>query len=185
MTTIEATARRAARRAYEIGRARLGMLRGLLVTGAVTVLAVACAGTSALAWMPLTWLVWASVEWRGGALRAGAVRGLAAGAVTLVLPVTWLRVCCAGMERGAACSAPQACAILGALIGCGLAASLPEVSTTPKRVEAALGAVAGVLAVSGVRCASLLRGEALGLVVGLAAGLAAGAWIAQRRAATI
>jgi hypothetical protein len=136
--------------------------------------------------MPLTWLAWGILEWRGGGLRAGGIRGLVAGAVTLILPATWLRACCAGMEHGAACRAPETCAMIGALIGIAVAVAMPQGVSARKRAEGALGAIVGALAVSAVRCTSLLSGEAIGLALGLTSGLvavsAASAWLAQRRA---
>jgi hypothetical protein len=186
MTTSEARAWRAARRAYEMGRVRAGLVRGLVVACLAAALAVACCGPRALAWMPLTWLAWAALEWRGGALRVGGVRGLVAGAVTLILPATWLRACCEGMEHDAACRAPETCAMIGALIGIGVAMTMPRVASAKGRAEGALGATVGALAVSAVRCTSLLGGEAFGLLLGLTGGLvaasAASAWLAQPRA---
>jgi hypothetical protein len=186
MKTSESKTWHAARRAYEMGRMRSGLTRGFVVASLVAGLALACCGPRAFAWVPLTWLAWGVVEWRGGTLRAGGLRGLVAGAATLLLPATWLRVCCEGMERGAACRAPEACGILGGLIGVAVAIALPRTASASKGVEAAFGAVIGVLAVSAVRCTLLLRGEALGLAFGLAAGLAAMSatrtWAEQRRA---
>jgi uncharacterized membrane protein YdjX (TVP38/TMEM64 family) len=89
------------------------------------------------------------------------------------------------MEHGAACRAPETCAIIGAMIGIAVAATMPPVLSGRARAEGALGAAVGALAVSAARCTSLLGGEAIGLALGLTGGLVAAsvasAWLAQRR----
>jgi len=134
--------------------------------------------------MPLGWLLWLAVEWRGGALRIGGLRGLVAGAVTLVLPATWLHACCAAMAAGGVCAAPELCAAIGGAIGIGAAIAVPPMPSAAKYVEAAGGVAIGTLAVSAARCSSLLRGEVLGLGVGLGLGLVAMSlarvWMARR-----
>jgi hypothetical protein len=187
MMTDDRTAWLAARRAYELGRVRVGLGRASLVTCAVAVLTVACCGRSAVGWMPVVWLVWLAVEWRGCALRVGGLRGLVAGAVTLVLPTTWLRTCCAAMASGGHCAAPELCAVVGGAIGIAAAIALPAASSARRSIEAACGVALGTCAVSAARCTVLLKGEAIGLALGLGLGLTAASlargWLARTETA--
>lgn len=184
MTPHEQSAWSAARRAYELGRARAGAVRGAVVAAGVAVLTIAVSGVHAAPWLPLTWALWLLVDWRGGSLRAGALRGLVAGAVTVVMPATWLHACCATMTSGGECSASGVCVAIGALIAGLAVVALPRATSTRTAVQGVLGVAAGMVAVSAGRCTSLLGGEALGLAAGVAMGLvaasAARAWLANR-----
>jgi hypothetical protein len=108
------------------------------------------------------------------------------GAVTLLLPLSILRPCCARepVDGAPCCTMPEACWLTGALLGLSLAIALPRGSRRD-RFEAALGATLGIASAAALRCASLFAGEALGLAAGLVAGvIAAGlarAWIDRLR----
>jgi hypothetical protein len=184
------TAARAARAAYEIGRLRVGAARALAIALGATALAAVSVGTSALAWVALPWLAWTAIEWRGGDLRIGGTRGLFAGMVTLVLPMTWLRPCCAPgmtMGEGACCAQPWMCVAAGAVVGLLAGISLPPSMTSLRaRLEATAGIGLALASVAALRCTALLLGEAAGLLVGVTAGVVAaslaGAVVARVRA---
>ena len=169
MNTSLDSSRQAVRRAYELGRLRSAALRAVLVAAACTALGWTSLGLSAGAWAVMPWAAWTVLEWRGGALRSGGVRGMLAGAAMVVLPMTWLRPCCApGMMLGdgACCTQPSVCLAAGSLVGLLAAASLPRAALVRWR-EAALGMGLGVASVAAARCAALLAGEAAGLLAGM------------------
>ena len=183
MTTDLRIIERAVRRAYEIGRWRRGLFRGLVVAAAMTALATITVGRSALVWALVPWLAWALIEWRGGALRTGGIRGLVAGAVILVLPVTWLRPCCSpgmALGEGACCSDPSMCIAAGGLIGLLAIMAIPTAryAASPRRsLEAIIGVTLGIASAAGIRCTALVAGEAAGLACGALLGLAVAAGV--------
>jgi hypothetical protein len=169
------SARRAARRAYELGRLRMSTARAAGVAAASAAVALVAVGPRALVWLPVTMVAWVVIEWRGTWLQRGARRGLVAGLVTLALPISILRPCCrvdVDMSSGTCCTMPGACVAAGALLGLSLALLVPRVPSE-HRATAALGMVLGVGSVAALRCGPLLLGEASGLIGGLAAGVIA------------
>lgn len=165
--------RRAAKRAYELGRLRTATLRAVAVAVLVAGAAAIAVGARALVWLPVTWLGWVLVEWRGAGLLRGARRGLLAGVAALFLPLSILRPCCAaGSVDCCSGSMPPMCAAVGGLLGLSLALLIP---TAPgaRRVEAAMGVAVGAASVAALRCGPLLIGEAAGLLGGLIAGVLA------------
>lgn len=165
---------RALRRAYEWGRLRSSVLRALVPTVAIAVIAGAITGVHALAWLPVTLTAWVVAYWRGGAVLRGSFFGLVAGAITYALPMTILRPCCSPakmMMAGAdCCTMPGACLGAGAAIGFALAVFVPAGAG---RWRTAGGMAIGISSVAILRCSTLFLGEATGLLGGLLAGLAA------------
>jgi hypothetical protein len=162
-----------ARRAYEWGRLRASVRRGLLVVAPVGVLAFLGTGRAALAWLPVTVAVWIFAYWRGGPLLRGSFFGLAGGAITFALPMSVLRGVCSPemMARGQdCCTNPAACLGAGALVGFALALCLPGGGS---RWRTAAGMSLGVASVAILRCSTLFVGEAAGLMAGLLAGVVA------------
>lgn len=179
METDVERARRAARRAYEIGRLHRGLGRALVVAALAAAASGLVLGWRSLVWLPVTVVIWTFVEQRGAWLHQGARRGLLAGVASLFLPLSILRPCCSpdAMAAGADCcttTMPSCCAAVGALFGLSLALLLPR-APRERRFETAVGAALGVGAVATLRCGPLLLGEAVGLLGGLAAGVAAAA----------
>lgn len=160
------------RRAYELGRLRASLLRAAVMMLPVAGIAVAMGGRTAFVWLPITFAVWLVAQWRGGPLLRGSYLGLLGGIVTMLMPMTILRPCCsteamaAGMD---CCTQPSACLTVGALLGIGLAAFLPN---TEARWRTAAGIFMGVASVAVLRCSTLFAAEAMGLIGGLAAGVA-------------
>lgn len=179
-----------ARRAYEWGLARDGLLRALVVLG----LAMLAARASSTALQPLALallvLAWTFLGWRRGWWLRGARIGLLGGLATLLLPMSLLRPCCppgmAACEN--CCASPGACSFVGLALGVALAALLPRHGDLGQRARAGIGMLLGVVSVGSVRCSGLFLGEALGMLAGLVGGavtLGAGAWLWTRvRAAT-
>jgi len=159
------------RRAYELGRLRVSVMRALYVVVPVAIVASLFGGRTAFAWLPVTIAAWLIAQWRGGPLLRGAYVGLAGGIITFALPMTVLRPCCspermaAGME---CCTMPSACVTAGALLGIVLAAFVPN---SPARWRTAAGVAVGVASVAILRCSTLFAAEALGLVGGLLGGV--------------
>lgn len=184
------TARRAARRAYEIGRIRSGLVRALVIACLAAPVASAVVGRRALVWLPVTLIIWAVVAWRGTWLEKGARRGLLAGVAAFLLPLSLLRPCCNAMAssagQGCAAGLSGPCVAVGALFGLSLALLIPR-APDDRRAEAAVGVALGAASLAVLRCAPLLLGEALGLLGGLVAGVAAAgfahAWAGRRRTA--
>jgi hypothetical protein len=169
-----AGARASSLRAYERGRLRSAALHAVTFGLLAAALSLALVTASAVVWLPLTLAAWTFVEWRGVGLLRGARVGALAGAVTLALPMSVLRRCCKpgalAMMGGDCCTMPGACAGAGVLVGLVLACFLP---LNGKRWEVVSGMVLGIAAVAPMKCATLLLGEALGLVGGLLAGVLA------------
>jgi len=172
-----------ARRSYEVGRALTSARRAAMVVALVAVVSAAALGSVAWACLPVTFVAVALSEWRGRTWMTASRRGVLAGFVTMALPLSILRPCCApGAAMSASCcTTPSACWAAGAVVGLALSMFVPPRSPGPARradgprVEAALGMVVGVTSVAVVRCASLFAGEALGLLGGLAVAVVAGA----------
>jgi hypothetical protein len=168
-------ARRAARRAYEIGRLRVSMAHATGIAAVAAAVALVVLGRRALVWLPVTLVVWTFIEWRGTWLQQGARRGLVAGLATLALPLSVLRPCCrpgVDMSSGTCCTMPGACVAAGVLFGLSLALLVPRVPSE-HRATTAVGMVLGVGSVAALRCGALLFGEAAGLIGGLVAGVVA------------
>jgi hypothetical protein len=166
----------AARRAYEVGRARIAFVRALAATALIAIASVAL-GRGVLAWLVLPLVVLAVAEWRGGPLARGARRGLLAGLVTLIVPMSVLRPCCDAtmLASGACCTMPSMCGVSGVVIGLALSLVWPREKTARGHVLAGAGVAAGALSITAIRCAGLFAGEAVGLAAGLVAGIAASA----------
>ncbi len=190
---VDAIALSAARRGYELGRLRTSVARAAMAAATVGAIGFALVGARAVPWALATLVALAFAEWRGGALGLGARRGVMAGAATLLVPLSFLRPCCANevqtvLEAATSCTMPQACVATGAIIGLALAFLLPRLAgeSTARRVEAACGMALGVVSVAAIRCAPLFLGEAAGLLGGLVAGVAIatlGGAVLERRAA--
>jgi hypothetical protein len=162
-----------ARAAYERGRMQHGLLRAALLALSVAALGSWLVDARAFWWAPVTFVIWAAVWWRGGVLLASAHYGLAAGAITFLLPLSLLRPCCRpGMMQGPVCTMPEMCVLAGALVGLPLAAQVLRRSAG-RPLEAALGMALGVISLATVKCSALFMGEALGLLGGLVLGIAA------------
>jgi len=173
--TSYAQSSRFARRAYEVARLRRAIARAAPLGALLGLLAVMAIGPSALAWLPVFVLVWAALEWRGGALLRGGRVGALLGALVAIVPASVFMSCCqAGctMASGLCCNTSRACAGLGALVGLGAAALLARLPAR-ERTTATFGAGLGVVATAVPRCAGLMFGEGVGLVLGLALGTAA------------
>lgn len=171
--SVEMTANfRAARRAYELGRLRVALIRALWVALPIAALGLLTSGRAALLVLPLTLAAWLFLHFRGDELLRGAWYGLMGGLVTSVLPMSVLRPCCdINAAPGAACcTMPGACLGAGALVGVLLAAAVPFGKASWWRT--ALGIALGMASVAVIKCATLFAGEAVGLVGGLAAGVA-------------
>jgi hypothetical protein len=164
---------RRARRAYELGRVKQALLRAGLLSAAVACLGTWLVDVRAWTFAPITFAIWAGVWWYGGVLLSSAHYGIAAGALTFLLPLSWLRPCChpGAMMQGPVCTMPEMCVLAGALVGLPLAALVLRRSEG-RTWEAALGMALGVLSLASVKCSLLFMGEALGLFAGLALGIA-------------
>jgi hypothetical protein len=171
-----------ARRAYERGRLRAAVLAALVLTAALVLLGVLMVGPQAALWAPLTFVLWTWLAWRGGPLLRGARYGVAAGALTFVLPLSLLRPCCrwSGMTM-ASCTMPEMCVALGAIVGLPMSAWALS-RREPRPLEVGIGMWLGVVSAASFKCSALFAGEALGLLGGVALGmLAAGAMGAVNR----
>jgi hypothetical protein len=173
---------RRARRAYELGRLRAALFAALCLSTALALLGTLLVGPRAAVWAPLTFVLWTWLAWRGGPLLRGARFGVAAGALTFVLPLSVLRPCCRweGMSM-ASCTMPEMCVALGAIVGLPMSAwALSRRESRP--VEVGIGMWLGVVSAASFKCSALFAGEALGLLGGVALGmLAAGAMGAVTR----
>ncbi len=170
-----ATAYRAAKVQYELGRLSAATWHAALVTLGVAVVSGAILGRRALVWLPVAFVVVAFTEWRGSWLMTGARRGLLAGVASMLLPLSILRPCCGvdAKDMGmTCCTMPSACWGAGAVVGLAMALVMPA-APQGRRVEAALGMILGVTSVAVVRCSMLFAGEAAGLLGGMAAGIIA------------
>jgi hypothetical protein len=172
--------RHRARVAYELARLRIGALRGLILTTLVSGAAFLSFGETGLGWLTFTLVAWTVLEWRGGVLLRGGRIGAGVGLAVLVVPHWAFRTCChAGdaMMGAGCCNMTSACTTIGVVLGLTLAVFLAR-TTRAERVESAAGMGVALLAVASVRCATLLAGEALGLMGGLAAGALASSLVA-------
>lgn len=165
-----------ARRAYELGRLRGALLRALLVAVGVAAAARWLVDEFAWVWAPLTFALWAAIWWRGGEMLIGARYGVAAGAITYLMPLSLLRPCCrAGVvDMSATCTMPELCVLAGAAIGVPLA-TLVMRRCAAHPVAGATGMALGALSVAAAKCGALFAGEALGLLAGVALGITASA----------
>jgi hypothetical protein len=176
-----------ARRAYELGMLRLGLVRAAVVTCLVAVLAAAgVARLPSPAWLVLVFAAWLLVGWRGALMWRGALGGLVAGLAALALPLSVLRPCCATMTGATGCSMPELCIGAGALLGLAVTASLPRLGSASEWARASGGALLAVASLVASRCATLFLGETVGLLGGLVASAAAvsfaRAWWSSRAA---
>ena len=174
MTAYELSSR-AARRSYEVARLRRGAVRATGLAALLGVIAAVAVGAQALAWIPVFFVVWAALEWRGGALLRGGRVGALFGALVAVVPTSLFMSCCklgCSIGGGFCCTTSRACAGIGALMGLGVAALLSRLPAKD-RTQATLGAGLGIVATAIPRCAGLMLGEGVGLLLGLVAGTAA------------
>jgi hypothetical protein len=172
MTPLLSTVRRRARTAYELARVRTGALRAMGLAAVVAIAAFVSFGQTGVAWLTFTLVAWTLIEWRGGPLLRGGRAGAGVGLAVLVVPHAAFRTCChAGdaMMGAGCCNMTGACTTIGVVLGLTLAVFLVRMPRA-NRVESATGMILALLAVASVRCATLLAGEALGLMGGLAAG---------------
>ncbi len=164
-----------ARRAYELGRLRSSVWRALLMAVPIALVALVLSGRSALVLLPLTIVAWIFAHWRGGEFLRGSFYGLLGGVVTLLMPMSILRPCCAPGAMPnmgtACCTMPGLCLAAGGMVGVFLAAAVPFGKMSWSRT--AVGMVLGIASIAVVKCATLLAGEAVGLLGGLAAGVIA------------
>ncbi len=166
--------RAAVLRAYERGRTRVSATRAVVAVVLVGVVASLVVGHGAAPWALVVLPVVFFAERTGQGLARGARRGILVGLVTLLLPLSLLRPCCAPelMELAArtgdmsCCTDWTCCALVGMLLGVVSSFALPRVSrgAAPSTLS---GFTAGAMAVAAVRCSSLFWGETLGLLVGL------------------
>ncbi|MEO7112901.1 MAG: hypothetical protein ABI183_20830 [Polyangiaceae bacterium] len=175
-TTLEISGHLArARRSYELGRLRSSAWRALLLAVPIAFIALFTSGRSALMLLPLAILAWTFAHWRGGEFLRGSVFGLLGGVVTLLLPMSILRPCCAPGAMPnigtACCTMPGLCLAAGGAVGIFLAAAVPFGKASWSRTAA--GMILGIASIAVVKCATLLAGEAVGLLGGLAAGILA------------
>ena len=163
-----------ARKAYEVGRLRGALLRALLLAVGVAAAARSLVDDSAWIWAPLTFALWAAIWWRGGELLIGARYGVAAGAVTYLMPLSLLRPCCrAGMvDMTATCTMPEMCVLAGGVVGVPLAMLVIRRCAAHPFTGAA-GMALGAVSVAAAKCGALFAGEALGLLAGVALGITA------------
>jgi hypothetical protein len=170
-----ASAYRATRLRYELGRLSVAARHAALVTIALALVAGVTMGRRALVWLPVTFFAVLFAEWRGSYLMKGARRGLVAGVASMLLPLSVLRPCC-GMDAKAmgtsCCVMPSACWAAGAAVGLVMALIMPS-APEGRRSEMASGMILGVTSVAVLRCSMLFLGETAGLLGGMAAGVIA------------
>ncbi len=176
----------AIRRAYELGRARMALVRAFIGATIVVTFAMITLGRGTFVWAAFPLAAVAFVEWRGGALARGGHRGFLAGLVTLALPMSVLRPCCDAsmIASGACCTMPSMCGVSGIVIGLALALVWPREKSPRDHMLAGAGVALGALSIAAMRCSGLFVGEAIGLAAGLVAGIiastAARAWMTSR-----
>ena len=186
----EALSMNRARRAYEWGRLRSALARGVVLTGALAIVAAVTLGVHALPWLAIAFAAIVFGEWRGSFFGAGARRGFLLGAIALLLPLSILRPCCAGKEMAgemmggaACCTMPSMCGLAGVVLGVSVTLLWPK-APRARQPEVALGTLLGAAGIFAVRCSGMFAGEALGLVAGLAGGVLASAvaraWLDRR-----
>jgi hypothetical protein len=172
------------RRAYELGRLRAGLLHATYIAVGSGLLGSQWVGVTAWAWAPLTFVLWLGLWWRGGAFLVGAHYGLAAGVLTLALPLSLLRPCCGARDASLSsaafvCTMPELCVLAGTLVGLPLAFMLLRNRDWP-RGALIFGMLLGTLSVAAVKCHLVFAGEALGLLLGVTLGIAAASALAAR-----
>jgi hypothetical protein len=176
----------AVRRSYELGRARMALVRAFMGATIAATFAMVTLGRGALLWVGLPLAALAFVEWRGGALARGGHRGFVAGLVTLALPMSVLRPCCDAsmIASDACCTMPSMCGVSGVVLGLALALVWPREKSPRDHMLAGAGVAFGALSIAAMRCSGLFVGEAIGLAAGLVAGIvastAARAWMTSR-----
>jgi len=169
----EASGMKAARAAYEWGRALVALRKALIATAFAAVWGLVVTQHVVLRLLPVTFAVWVFVHWRGASMLRGAWYGLLGGLVTSLLPMSLLRPCCdpampPGMD---CCTMPGACVAAGAAVGVIAAMVVPTERKT--WWQTGLGLALGMTSVAVMRCSTLVAGEALGLLGGLMLGTAA------------
>jgi hypothetical protein len=174
----------AARAAYT--RAHVwSALRGLALTAAIAVIAVALHRESQLTWALVVGLaaVLATFGWRGGAWRRGAFAGVLAGLPPLVMPTLVFALghgghcpsCTLGPTLGCIATCFGTSALVGLFVG---HAAVRDAA--PQRF--ALAAVASAMLTGMLGCTTVGFAGALGIAVGFAAGGVAGWVVAAGRA---
>jgi hypothetical protein len=168
-------ARAQARCSYELGRARVGLLRGFLVAGIVALIAALTLAPSSIGLAAIVLVVVAVAEWRGDALASGVRVGLGGGLLALLAPESVLRPCCAARSGLAAmCNcgiASSGCWTAGALVGLLVGVLLPR-ARGGTRLESIGGGALAAVAVASVRCSGMFLGESVGLLAGITVGVA-------------
>jgi hypothetical protein len=168
---------RAVRRQYELGRLRDAFVRATVVMLLTAVIGELTIGRAALVWVPFVFAVCVLTEWQGRWWTKGARRGFVAGFISLVLPLSILRPCCASNPSAAlsaaCCTMPSVCWVTGGALGLALSLALPRDDGGGHRWQAALGMLLGVTSITVMRCSALFVAEAAGLLGGLLAGVVA------------
>ena len=106
--------------------------------------------------------------------------GVPAGVLAWLVPSAALQSCCrvgCALTGGACCGVSGACTMFGVLLGAAVGVALTRVkaATWAKGrvpLEAVAGGTIGLLAAAGPRCATLVLGESVGLLLGVVAGTA-------------
>ena len=177
---------RRVRIAYE--RAHLhAAARGLVIAGALCVLAIGLHRTTATTWLVASTLAasLAALGWRGGAWRRGALAGVLAGLPPLIAPSIVFALShgghCATCEQGTMMPCMIVCVGTSSLVGTlvGYRATLDD---DPRSF--ALAAIATAACTGLLGCGTTGLGGALGVVVGLVGGGITG-WIVAGRAAHV
>jgi hypothetical protein len=169
-----AVAERAARRAYELARLRRGALRAALLVSALAVLASMLVSPAAAVPLLGLFAVWTALDWRGGAWLRGARFGVPAGVLSWLVPTAAIDGCCrlgCALTGGACCGVTGACTMFGVVLGLAVGVAVTR-GKEPWRVESAVGGALALIAAAAPRCATLVIGESVGLVLGVLAGAA-------------
>jgi hypothetical protein len=171
---LRVTAERAARRAYELARLRRGAMHGGAVAGVLALLALALVGRDAALALVGLFAVWTALDWRGGAWLRGARLGVPAGVLSWLVPTAAIDGCCrlgCALTGGACCGVTGACTMFGVVLGLAVGVAVTR-GKDPWRVESALGGALALIAAAAPRCATLVVGESVGLVLGVVLGAA-------------
>ena len=174
-----------ARAAYERAHILAG-LRGIAITCALVIAAVALHRTTTATWFVTAVLgaTLATLGWRGGAWRRGALAGVLAGVPVFIAPALHFLLTHGHCPQ---CAMTPSLTCICLCIGTSLAAGLAvgHVATrdnSPRRF--ALGAIATALATGMLGCGTLGFAGALGVGVGLVAGSVTG-WLVAIRTARV
>jgi len=162
-TTSEGRLFAASRRAYEVARARVSALRGILIGASLGALSACCHPWSALMFLPGAIVVIALAEWRGRDWSAGVRVGTAAGLALWLVPLGCLRPCCALLPVSA-----TSCVVVGVGLGLFLGGIAPRGERG--RLRPTVATVLGGLLTAGFRCVSLAPLEIVALVGGVLGG---------------